>query len=926
MQHFARVYINKVEKRGGSLLLLFLLLWLSPSAQAQLAGKYTNSKPLVIVGDWELPPYEFTNNYGQPTGYHVDLLHTILGQMHIPHEFVLKEWSQATEMFEKGDAGLILDPMFRYHSLPYYTSHTILNYYKIKVASRRDARPIQSFDQLKKAQGVVLKSNDMVAHKVIQSVAPDIPVGFHSPKEALSGLTSGKYRYFIWGEEPLKWKIKELALTDEIILHEIDIPAGEIHFTGYDKELIDEIDDQFARLDQSGALEKIRDKWFFPERVHNDTSPVAIYITLGVLLLVIAVYAVNRIVSRRVKVVTRKNSDLENMMTQALSMGKYSVTVYDVQTDRFSNTHGEMLPQEGLSLQQFISRIHPDEQESIAQEIARLKEGKIGIWEMNARWNAGTAGMPRWQYIHGNAIAERDDDGRTKYIVYTIKDVTKEFEQERRDSELASKYFRIFDTTLVAMSFYGKDGWLIDLNENMRKLCGFDKAGEDLFRKTPMFDFPPFKDDFDPKSKDFLHACQHMYYPEAGLDKYLEFRILPVFDGEELQYYVVTARDVTAERQMYMEQYKHNKDLHQANSLISQYENELNYLLENSDMWVWHSDLAEQRINFSRSLQKHEFSETFQEYVAGLYEEEVPKAMEALGHMQGADVNFNVDLHFRHTPVSKDPQWVAISGIPLHDKDGKVMGHFGVVRDITNLMAAQELLRKETARAEDSGKLKSVFLANMTHEIRTPLNAIVGFSDLLQVIDDPTDRREFIRIIRNNCDMLIRLINDIIEASNMNQGPLAIEASDVDWAVAFSDICQTLAQRVQEPGVEFIVDNPCASFLTCVDKGRLQQVITNFTTNAVKYTHQGHIKVGWRYEDGGIYMYCEDTGAGIPKDKQSSVFERFVKLNDYVQGTGLGLSICKSIADRCGGRIGVSSEGEGHGSTFWIWIPCEHKN
>ena len=107
-------------------------------------------------------------------------------------------------------------------------------------------------------------------------------------------------------------------------------------------------------------------------------------------------------------------------------------------------------------------------------------------------------------------------------------------------------------------------------------------------------------------------------------------------------------------------------------------------------------------------------------------------------------------------------------------------------------------------------------------------------------------------------------------------------------------------------------------------------------TNAVKYTHQGYIKVGYREEtrfpkDGteeanGLYFYCEDTGAGIPKDKQASVFERFVKLNDFVQGTGLGLSICKAIADHCNGQIGVTSEGEGTGSTFWIWIPCERKS
>ena len=237
-------------------------------------------------------------------------------------------------------------------------------------------------------------------------------------------------------------------------------------------------------------------------------------------------------------------------------------------------------------------------------------------------------------------------------------------------------------------------------------------------------------------------------------------------------------------------------------------------------------------------------------------------------------------------------------------------------------MEAQRKLKEETKRAEDSGKMKSAFLANMTHEIRTPLNAIVGFSDLLPVVDTNEERMNFIRIIRNNCDMLMRLINDILEASNMGQA-LAIKPEPCDFAQVFDDICQTLAQRVQEPGVEFIKDNPYASFPATLDKGRIQQVLTNFVTNAVKYTHQGHIKVGYREEQEGIYFYCEDTGAGIPKEKQASVFERFVKLNDFVQGTGLGLSICQAIANRCGGRIGVTSEGEGHGSTFWLWTPRE---
>ena len=196
---------------------------------------------------------------------------------------------------------------------------------------------------------------------------------------------------------------------------------------------------------------------------------------------------------------------------------------------------------------------------------------------------------------------------------------------------------------------------------------------------------------------------------------------------------------------------------------------------------------------------------------------------------------------------------------------------------------------------------------------------------------------EFIRIIRNNCDMLLRLINDILEASSMGES-LTIEPHQINLPTVFDDICQTLQQRVQQPEVEFQKDNPYDDYPAVIDKGRLQQLLTNFVTNAVKYTTEGHIKVGYRQMNStelssltphhsplppldGLYFYCEDTGAGIPKDKQTAVFERFVKLNDFVQGTGLGLSICQNIVERCGGQIGVFSEGVGHGSTFWFWIP-----
>lgn len=173
--------------------------------------------------------------------------------------------------------------------------------------------------------------------------------------------------------------------------------------------------------------------------------------------------------------------------------------------------------------------------------------------------------------------------------------------------------------------------------------------------------------------------------------------------------------------------------------------------------------------------------------------------------------------------------------------------------------------------------------------------------------------------------MLLHLINDILAASTITESGLSINPRETDFAHLFNDICTMLSQQVANPdAVTFIQENPYKCLMTVVDPDRIEQVINNFTTNAIKHTLQGHIKVGYRVENGGIYIYCEDTGRGIPKEKCEEVFKRFVKLDDFVQGTGIGLSICKAIADAYNGKIGVESE-EGQGAKFWFWFPCDIK-
>lgn len=288
----------------------------------------------------------------------------------------------------------------------------------------------------------------------------------------------------------------------------------------------------------------------------------------------------------------------------------------------------------------------------------------------------------------------------------------------------------------------------------------------------------------------------------------------------------------------------------------------------------------------------------------------------------GEDKSYNYIVKMK-TKYDADWQYCKVRGVPMEkDKTGRVVKYLGVRLNITEQINYQKFLEQEREDAQQADKLKSAFLANMSHEIRTPLNAIVGFSELLQTTEDPDMRKEFMEIISNNNELLLRLIGDILDLSKIESGLLELKPEVFDLAAAFKETFTALKQRCTNPEVEFLEFSPYESCKVRLDRNRVVQVGINFITNAIKHTSKGHILMGYDYVDGGIKLHVEDTGCGIPQDKHDKLFQRFAKLDDFTQGTGLGLAICKAIIDAHGGKIGVESE-VGKGSTFWAWFPCE---
>ena len=266
---------------------------------------------------------------------------------------------------------------------------------------------------------------------------------------------------------------------------------------------------------------------------------------------------------------------------------------------------------------------------------------------------------------------------------------------------------------------------------------------------------------------------------------------------------------------------------------------------------------------------------------------------------------------------------VMISGVfmTLDSEERMVL----TVHDITSIKQTEEALAEAKEKAENADRSKSAFLANMSHEIRTPLNAIVGFSELLAAANTEEEKQKYLEILHTNSELLLQLVNDILDLSKIEAGTLEFVYSDVDINLLLNDLEQLFRMKIgSNSPVQIITEPGLPSCMVHTDRNRIAQVVSNFVSNAIKFTTEGSIRIGYQSSENGLRFYVSDTGSGISADKLEGVFDRFVRLQSDKNGNGLGLSICKTIVNKLGGEIGAESE-VGKGRTFWFTLP-EHSD
>lgn len=351
---------------------------------------------------------------------------------------------------------------------------------------------------------------------------------------------------------------------------------------------------------------------------------------------------------------------------------------------------------------------------------------------------------------------------------------------------------------------------------------------------------------------------------------------------------------------------------------LNESKSKLELAFESAHIIPWEYELSTRQFSSLNPKAVENAGISLDEYVAYVHPEDTDQMIKGIADIVEG-LTDTIHIQIRVTFPGKQQKWYELHGV-VSERDGsnQVERIIGLRRDITALKMTDELIELRN-KAEEANRLKSAFLANMSHEIRTPLNAIVGFSTLIGETDDRKEIREYIEIIQTNNELLLQLINDILDLSKIEAGQMDFYYSDFELSSLFRELEKMYQSKVKE-GVLLICELPEEPCVIHSEKIRVTQVLSNFLSNACKFTFHGTIRMGYTRLEEGLYLYVKDTGKGIASENMSSVFQRFAKFDSFVQGTGLGLSISQSIVQHLQGKIGVDSE-LGKGSEFWFTLP-----
>ena len=907
------------------------------AAKSDSTRVYTEQNPLVYEDAWDLWPYAFFNDNGEPDGFNIDLIRLIMKELNIPYIIRLRPQQQAFEDLRDRKSDLMLGLAVGFHDqYGLYGNNAITLFTQSVAAPKHKPTDIKTFRDLgKEGIKVIVNPNSMSYHLMIDYGWEKNAIPSSDLREVIQQVSAHEDGQIVWNTLSLKWLMNRYHI-DNLQLTPVNMPHGEYKFMSNDQQLLDRLDEAYTKLYTADKITPLQDKWFYPERLKPET-PQWIWYALGIALLLI-VFASAYAISYRIQStkLNRQNLMRNRRLALILQTSQVRIWTYDIVKDQFAwcNDNGQVAYT--YSMEEFSQRYSPEDSARLKTALNRLAKGTKNNKEeeltlsLRAKDVEGGDTDLRDYYIV-LSVLRRDKEGKPSVIIGTKKDVTKESQHKRDESDRALRYWSIFYTPIVGIMYFDKEGKIVNINP---KACDMFccEAEEIIAEKASISDILGIGD-MSLESLDGFYATHIIDLDKIPDEKrtiksikakgklYNEFKLMTVYDdSEELLGIFAFTRDITTLVSGFDQEQERQREINEVTGVLDHYGNALNATISDTDIRLIRYSPGSHTLTIYNGTDKIQHKLTQTRCMALVGENSKRAAMRLLTDMDDrADklIEHNIQTALRAKGGNTLTLYFKLK--PNYDKDGNVKEYLGLLRDISELMAIEKQMAIETAKVQEVENTKNSFVTTMVQDIKEPMNTVMGYVSQIGEKAPTNNEEELCQGIAQNADYLLHLIDNILYLSRLEARMVDIKKEPCNFAEIFEEQCATGWMKYKNAETRYIVENPYEQLTIDIDAGNLGQAIAQIAANAAQHTKSGVVKARYDYIGRRLIISIDDTGEGIPAEQLDKIKQE--QPGGAHTTKGLGLAITKELISQMEGTLEIMSE-EGSGTTVYITIPC----
>ena len=931
-------YLKPSNWQRLSLLLFVAFLSLTTmAAKSDSTRVYTEQNPLVYEDAWDLWPYAFFNDNGEPDGFNIDLIRLIMKELNIPYIIRLRPQQQAFEDLRDRKSDLMLGLAVGFHDqYGLYGNNAITLFTQSVAAPKGKPTDIKTFRDLgKEGIKVIVNPNSMSYHLMIDYGWEENAIPSSDLREVIQQVSAHEDGQIVWNTLSLKWLMNRYHI-DNLQLTPVNMPHGEYKFMSNDQQLLDRLDEAYTKLYTADKITPLQDKWFYPERLKPET-PQWIWYALGIALLLIvfaSAYAISyRIQSNKLN---RQNLMRNRRLALILQTSQVRIWTYDIVKDQFAwcNDNGQVAYT--YSMEEFSQRYSPEDSARLKTALNRLAKGTKNNKEeeltlsLRAKDVEGGDTDLRDYYIV-LSVLRRDKEGKPRVIIGTKKDVTKESQHKRDENDRALRYWSIFYTPIVGIMYFDKEGKIVNINPKACEMFRCE-AEEIIAEKASIRDILGIGD-MSLESLDGFYATHIIDLDKIPDEErtiksikakgklYNEFKLMTVYDdSEELLGIFAFARDITTLVSGFDQEQERQREINEVTGVLDNYGNALNATISDTDIRLIRYSPGSHTLTIFNGTDKIQHRLTQTRCMALVGENSKRAAMRLLTDMDDrADkvIEHNIQTALRAKGGKTLTLYFKLK--PNYDKDGNVKEYLGLLRDISELMAIERQMAIETAKVQEVENTKNSFVKNMVQDIKEPMNTVMGYVSQIGEKAPTDNEEELCQGIAQNADYLLHLIDNILYLSRLEARMVDIKKEPCNFAEIFEEQCATGWMKYKNAETRYIVENPYEQLTIDIDAGNLGQAIAQIAANAAQHTKSGVVKARYDYIGRRLIISIDDTGEGIPAEQLDKIKQE--QPGGAHTTKGLGLAITKELISQMEGTLEIMSE-EGSGTTVYITIPC----